>query len=84
MRQRKESAAESLTRRNVWFIWAGTEEKMLDDVARLVREVRYLRWFYANAPVDVMERRRLQVQYEQEQERNIILAMDRPEQVVVS
>lgn len=46
---------------------------MPDDMAALVREVRYLRWFYANAPLDTAERQRLRGEYERQQNQNLFL-----------
>lgn len=47
---------------------------MSKDMARLVRVVRYLRWFYANAPVDAYERKQLKRQYEEAQDLNLLLS----------
>ena len=51
---------------------------MPDDMAALVREVRYLRWFYANAPVDTADRQRLRAEYDRELNRNLFLATSEP------
>jgi hypothetical protein len=46
---------------------------MPDDIAALVREVRFLRWFYANAPLDAAERQKLRSEYERQLNQNLFL-----------